>query len=157
MPSRLVFLGSNPSCRAKGRMPLVGGGSSARNLDSWLAAIGIGRADILCLNVSNEPTPNDRPLKASEMRAEIRRLKYLLAGRLVVALGCGPSYAAGILIGLHINRDPEVERIDPPIQVFPFHHPSGRNRKLNDPIAFGKDLQKLKEWIWAREAIWRVK
>lgn len=89
---------------------------------------------LLFNNVSPVPTPNNRPLKVSEIKHNLDRLKILVAmsdGAKIVALGKTAEKALNM-----INE-----------RFYSMPHPSGRNRKLNDPAYLEEKIKGLKLFL----------
>lgn len=103
----IAFVASNPSN--------LGPDSPAKkNLFKWVRAMKVSQGYAF-FNVSNEPTPSNRPLKRSEFQLG-RLMKDLTGAKRVVALGETASIALNKLGVAH----------------FKLPHPSPKNRVLND-------------------------
>ena len=134
---RVVFIGSNPSIKSAKLTPFWRDTNSSKVLKSWLEHLQ-DEEDVSFYNVSDTPTENNRPLKVSEIKANLQLLKYKLdtyslykVPIKVVALG---KTAEKALTLLHIPH-------------FAMPHPSGLNRKLNDKAYVGEKLKALIEFI----------
>lgn len=123
---KVVFLGSNPSCSSPYNDPFSHCKSANKMLNQWIPALGLTRDQVHFMNVANYKTPRNRPLKRSEIDAEIPRLIELLRGQIVVTLGktAGDVMLDMLECGLMAPNQQETTIFMP--------HPSGRNRKLND-------------------------
>ena len=121
---KIIVLGSNPSNSSPFNDPFTHC-RSAKTLDKWLAKLGLSREMVELANVSYEKTPNNRPLKKSEINLEIPRLGYLVGGNIVITLGRTAEEAMQRVVKLNIPRwRPE--------RVIALPHPSGSNRVRND-------------------------
>lgn len=119
---RIAFVASNPS-HAGPESP------AKKNFYKWVCAMDV-KHGMLFFNVSNAPTPDNRPLKKSEY--ELDRLRRDLYGfDRIVALG---STAADALDKLGI-------------QYFRLPHPSPKNRVLNDKRYIDQLLFECKAYL----------
>lgn len=112
----VLFVGSNPSNASTVDAAFHGSTKSSKILTRWTKDID---AIKIYINVLNEKTENNRPLKNSEIKSNLPQLKTNIQAinpDRVVALG---KTAAKALTLLHIAH-------------YEMPHPSGRNRKLND-------------------------
>lgn len=137
MFNRIVFIGSNPSIKSAKITPFWRDTKSGTILKSWLEHIQ-DEEDVSFYNVSDTPTENNRPLKVSEIKANLPLLKYKLdtyslykVPIKIVALGKTAEKALTLL----------------GVQYFAMPHPSGLNRKLNDKAYVGEKLKALIEFI----------
>lgn len=122
---RLVLVGSNPSRASEGQQAFCKSTKSRRTIDSWFDGMAI---ELIFENVVDYTTENNRPLKVSEIRQAIPRLKSLLADeKKVLALGSAAAKALD-MAGIPHLKVP---------------HPSGLNRFWNDP----KSAQTMVETI----------
>ena len=113
--SRVLFIGSNPSCKSDVNSAFDKSTGSGRTLHSWIDRANI--SDFAFANVSDDKTPNNRPLRVSEIKKNVPRLREKIRGyEHVVAVGKTAETALD-MIG---------------IEFFRLEHPSGLNRKLND-------------------------
>ena len=119
---RIAFVASNPSH--------AGPDSPAKkNFYRWLGRIK-PPGPVFFFNVSNEVTPENRPLKKSEY--ELERLSDDLRGmHRVVALGA--------------TAEDALDRLG--IKHFKLPHPSPRNRVLNDPDLVERLLAECKAYL----------
>lgn len=120
----IYFVGSNPSH--------LGPDSPAiKNLRKWIESMGV--TEYRFLNVSNQVTPGNRPLKRSEY--ELTDLfNEVCISKHVVALGATASDALFIL----------------GIPHFRLPHPSPRNRQLNDTVNLRILLYDCKRYLELR-------
>ncbi len=123
---KVVFLGSNPSCTSPYNDPFSHCKSANKMLNEWIPALGLTRSQIYFANVANYKTPRNRPLKKSEVVAEIPRLAVQLSRNIVVALGKTAQETMSRMIGLGLVSSDQMDR------VIYMPHPSGLNRQLND-------------------------
>ena len=128
----IVFVGSNPSMASGSAMPFAVDTKSYKILWSWInAAISI---PAVCYhNVSDKPTPNNRPLKISEIKECIPGLQIAMHDHSrIVALG-KTAHKALTMAGI-----PHLE----------LPHPSGLNRKLNCPFYVNEQISKLRDYAY---------
>lgn len=134
---KVVFIGSNPSLRSNSLVPFHHDTKSMTIIAGWLTRL----YDMGCrfeshhfINVSNAPTPGNRPLKTSEIHAELvgleGRISSITPDR-VIALGRTAEKALTLL------RIPH----------FAMPHPSGLNRKLNDPAYVEEKINGLSLYL----------
>lgn len=112
----ILFVGSNPSNASTVDVAFHGSTRSSKLLTEWTKDISGMKVHI---NVMNQKTSNNRPLKKSEVDASLQRLAQDVEGLKpdkIIALG---KTAANALTLLHLA-------------FYEMPHPSGRNRKLND-------------------------
>lgn len=96
---------------------------------TWVPKLGIEHCYAF-MNVSDQVTPNNRPLKTSEFQLE--RLRYDLQD-CTVAIALGKT-AAKALKKLNVPH-------------FELPHPSPRNRKLNDKELIKRLLDECKQFL----------
>jgi uracil-DNA glycosylase len=136
MAYKIVFVGSNPSQRSASIVPFWMDTRSNKILASWISRLEPGSIEsIHYLNVSNKPTPNNRPLKTSEIKENLERLKKNIEVDVVpdkvIALGKTAAVALTLLR----------------IPFYGMPHPSGLNRQLNDPKFVEEKLKELKKYL----------
>lgn len=134
MFGRIVFLGSNPSIKSDSLQPFWHNTKSMKTLSSWIDSIDTAIYVMDFLNVSNLPTPGNRPLKVSEIRNNLTRLSLelqMMQPDKIVALGKTASKALTLL---HIPH-------------YAMEHPSGLNRNLNNKEYMAVKLEELKQYI----------
>ena len=131
---RIVFLGSNPS-NASPMDEAFTHCKSRKTLDSWIELLGLNVNDVEFMNVSNVKTPKNRPLKPSEIRAEVDRLIDDTYSKVVVCLG-GTAKEAMTLVNKKVPRS-----------YITLPHPSGGNRLLNNSQWLDKTLLEAKNVI----------
>lgn len=130
---KILFIGSNPSQSAGIYTPFWVHTDSAKTLAKWIDMLG-PIDQLLFNNVSPVATPNNRPLKVSEIKHNLDRLRILVAmndGAKIVALGKTAEKALNM-----INE-----------RFYSMPHPSGRNRKLNDPAYLEEKIKGLKLFL----------
>lgn len=113
----ILFIGSNPSTASDIDAAFHGSTKSSKILTEWTKGL-VGTK--VHMNVVNQKTENNRPLKASEIRGSLDSLARDISSiepTRIVALG---KTAAKALTLLHLA-------------FYEMPHPSGRNRLLNDP------------------------
>jgi uracil-DNA glycosylase len=131
---RITFVGSNPSQSSAVVTPFFEDTVSSRILKSWVARLLPEQHWIYYLNVANYTTHNNRPLNSAEIKAALPQLREVLDGIFpdrVVALGKTAEKAL-TLLGCDFYAMP---------------HPSGLNRKLNDPKYVEEKIKGLIEYI----------
>ena len=131
--SKILFVGSNPSCKSPDNSAFNLNTPSRRILDSWLRELGDDVIVAHC-NVSSDKTADNRPLSAKEIKQSLPDLLQLIDGHAdhkVVALG---NTAARALTLLHV-------------EFYAMPHPSGRNRKLNDKNYTAEKIKGLKNYV----------
>lgn len=133
----IVFIGSNPSIRSSMPVPFWRDTRSTKVLHSWLNQLG-GTDNLFFYNVSDQPTENNRPLKTSEIKANLQTLndklnvfKFHKMEIKVIALG---KTAEKALTLLHIPH-------------YAMPHPSGLNRLLNNQEYVQEKINGLKKYI----------
>lgn len=127
----ILFVGSNPSNTSTCDMAFHGSTRSSQILSVWCKDVtGIK----MHINVANKKTENNRSLKGNEIRANLERLsedlKTISAAK-VIALGKTAAKAL-TLLGVDFYEMP---------------HPSGRNRKLNDPKYVEEKIKGLISYV----------
>jgi uracil-DNA glycosylase family 4 len=116
-PKVVLFVGSNPSNSSETDVAFHGSTKSSQLLTQWCKNLTMMKMHI---NVLDKKTEGNRPLKSSEISANLPDLQSkldMIKPDRVVALG---KTAARALTLLHIPH-------------YEMPHPSGCNRKLNDP------------------------
>jgi uracil-DNA glycosylase family 4 len=126
----VLFVGSNPGQASQVDVAFHGSTKSSKILTSWIQDVNGCRMHI---NVLNEKTPNNRPLKRSEIKLNLPQLKEQLRciqPRRVVALGKTAAFALRS-IG---------------VEFFEMPHPSGRNRQLNDKEWAAQKIKEMTDY-----------
>lgn len=116
---RVLFVGSNPGSQNPDGTAFHISSRSRKTIDEWLKGID---AEVAFINVADFKTPNNRPLSASEVRACLPALASkicLYKDFKIVAVG-GTAEKALRLLNVPVYHS--------------MPHPSGRSRKLNDPL-----------------------
>ncbi len=137
--SKVLIIGSNPSQKSGSILPFWYDAKSTIVLNKWMEEVhkdqSLGLESIHFGNVSNAVTPNNRPLKACEIKASLPRLEKLINVDVVpdkiIALG---KTAEKALTALGIPH-------------FAMPHPSGLNRLLNDPAYVAEKIKGLTEYL----------
>ena len=132
-PIVVLFVGSNPSNASVMDVASHGSTKSSKILTEWLRSIPADRLPIY-INVMNKKTVGNRPLKQSEIKANLELLSQRLETikpEYVVALGKSASTALTLLGKPHYEMP----------------HPSGRNRKLNDKKFVEGKIKGLTEFV----------
>jgi uracil-DNA glycosylase len=126
---RIVFVGSNPSQKRKLNGAFTPDTVSGRVLHEWIRAAEIDLWHTL--NIVDYITENNRPLNKSEILPHIPHIKLSLSFcTKIVAMG-KTAHKALQLAGI-----PHLE----------MPHPSGLNRKLNDPEYVSKCIAMLRDY-----------
>lgn len=135
---KIVFIGSNPSQRSQSVVPFYYNTKSMTILNKWIERMHEGAnirlESVHFLNVSNYPTVGNRPLKMSEIRMEIPGLSNRISSIIpdkIIALGKTAETALTLLGVPH----------------YAMPHPSGLNRKLNDPAYVEEKINGLKSYL----------
>jgi uracil-DNA glycosylase family 4 len=138
--SRVLFLGSNPSQRSTRSVPFWHDTNSRKILNKWLKQLNVDIKYIDFLNISNAPTPNNRPLKINEIKACLGRLENDIVSKLrpdyIVTLGKAAEKALTLM---------KIEETGYHFYAMP--HPSGLNRLLNDPEYVEGKINGLREYL----------
>lgn len=130
---RIAIVGSNPSQASSGTSPFLPGTRSREVINRWLIEANICRSELYLEfhNIADYVTKNNRALNKSEIINQIPHIKSKLQGCWkVVALGKTAEKALTIA---------GIEHLALP-------HPSGLNRKLNDPRYVQECIDKLREY-----------
>lgn len=129
--TRAVFIGSNPSAASKGLDPFNKSTKSGRTLHEWISKAEVNIS--VTMNLSNKKTPNNRPLKMSEIKDSLRRLELNLKHYGMKPVAVGKAAATALrLLGVDFYEMP---------------HSSGLNRQLNDPKYIEEKINGLKEYL----------
>ncbi len=129
----LVFVGSNPSWASSVSKAFDMSTYSGRVLNGWTKELS-GVDYFRYANVCDKPTPNNRPLKDSEIKDNIAQLNTWLE-----------SYGNIKIVALGKTATKALTLLQLPFYEMP--HPSGLNRQLNDPEYIAKKLKGLKEYL----------
>jgi len=128
----IVVIGSNPSSKSIDKTPFSLSTRSGRTIREWFCDI----TDVHYVNVSDEPTEYNKPLKSSEINSCLQTLKTKLKNAdKIITVGKTADKACCLL-----NLD-----------HFVMPHPSGRNRILNDHSRIATMVAKLRTWALIRE------
>ncbi len=135
--SRAIFVGSNPSAISNNTIAFDSSTKSGKLIREWNDAAGIDIS--YYINVANSPTPDNRPLKKSEVVSGLKRLKEEIDWyqgmntEEVRLVAVGKTAALALtLLGLPYYEMP---------------HPSGLNRKLNDPAFVAEKINGLRDYL----------
>lgn len=130
----IVVVGSNPSNKSPDKTAFSTHTRSGRTIREWFSGV----PDVCFVNVSDEPTPGNRPLLVSEIHANLTPLKAKLdkADKIVV-VGNTATYAIAVL------------RLSPGWNKPYLHipHPSERNRLLNSKTFKEEQGKKLRDFL----------
>lgn len=123
----ILFVGSNPSNASTCDIAFHGSTKSSKILTEWTKDV----TPIKChINVMNKKTERNRPLNKQDINANLERLAEdirCIAPDRVVALGKTAAQALTLLR----------------IEFYEMPHPSGLNRKLNDPEYVAQKIKEL--------------
>lgn len=128
----VVFVGSNPSASSPDSSPFHVSVKSRKTLETWIESI---NANFVFVNVCDEKTEDNRPLSISQIRDARDSLLAKLAqypNARIVSLG---KIAARALTEAGVRN------------FLALPHPSGLNRKLNDPELVRNTKQSLAKYI----------
>jgi uracil-DNA glycosylase len=126
----ILFVGSNPSNASTCDVAFHGSTISSRILTSWCSDL---NGILMHINVLNNKTENNRPLKKSEINASLEKLAEKIAiiqPDKIVALGKTAAIALKLL-----NE-----------KFYEMPHPSPRNRQLNDSEYINQKINKMREY-----------
>jgi hypothetical protein len=125
---KIVVLGSNPSQKSPDDSAFSIHTRSGKIIRRWFSEI----EGICFLNVSNIPTPNNKPLSTAEIKYNLPRLRELLQDvDKIIAIGNTATYACELL----------------GVPFFKMNHPSGRCRKNNDPALIKARVEEMRNWV----------
>lgn len=134
LPKVILFVGSNPSNKSTCDTAFHWTTRSSQILTAWSKDL----TGIKChINVLNQKTEDNRPLKKSEIKLNLERLASDIKGlgaTHIVALGKTASTALTML----------------GVEYYEMPHPSGRNRLLNDPEYVVEKVKGLQEFCSER-------
>ena len=126
----LLFVGSNPSNASFCDIAFHASTKSSKILTSWCKDL---QGIKIHLNVLNQKTENNRPLKKSEIKLNLDRLALDIKATKathIIALGKTAATALSML----------------GVAYYEMPHPSGRNRLLNDPEYVAQKVKGLREF-----------
>lgn len=110
---RIVVVGSNPSQKSPDTTAFSPRTQSGKRVREWLSCA----RDVCFVNISDEPTANNRPLSKAEIESNLLGLREkLLNADRIVTVGKAADQAVSALRLQHLALP----------------HPSGRCRQLND-------------------------
>lgn len=136
---KVIFIGSNPSQKSGSIVPFWHDTRSTAVLKKWMDQVYLDptiRLDSVAFgNVANIVTPNNRPLKMSEIKAALPRLNKLINE------DCVPDK----VVALGKTAEKALTMLGIPHHAMP--HPSGLNRLLNDPLYVAEKINGLKEYL----------
>ena len=143
---RVLLIGSNPSQKSSKTVPFWHDTRSRMVLDKWLLNAQIPIEYLDFLNVSNQPTPNNRPLKTSEIQACLQRLEKDITKHVrpdyIITLG---KTAEKALIMMKITETG--------YDYYAMPHPSGLNRQLNNPEFIQEKIKGLQNYLKSLKSI----
>ena len=126
---RVLLVGSNPSVRSPDTSAFHPHTRSRKIIDKWFRDIPV---DLHFTNIHNHPTPNNRPLRASEINQNKSRiLEECSDFDYVIGLG---NTASDALKKIRVSH-------------FKCPHPSGMNRVLNNAKYVDDLVDRLKNFL----------
>ena len=131
---KAIFIGSNPSNAALSFQPFCLSTKSGKTMVEWVVRAEL--IDYYFMNIVDLPTPKNRPLTKKEILAckSLLEIKIKRHGPAkIVAVGKAAANALTLLR----------------IPFFEMPHPSGLNRKLNDPQFLEEKIKGLKNYLEA--------
>jgi uracil-DNA glycosylase family 4 len=138
--SRILFIGSNPSQKSSKTVPFWHDTNSRKVLDKWFSHVQGEVTHTHFLNVSNQVTPGNRPLKTSEIKVSLDRLER------EITLGIRPDYI--ITLGKTAEKALVMMKItETGYDYYAMPHPSGLNRQLNDPKFIQEKIKGLQNYL----------
>lgn len=127
---KVLLLGSNPSEASPNKQPFHPSTKSRQILDRWFDGI---ETEMSFINIRDEKTPNNRPLRVSEIRDALPRLREKIDGwDKIVALGKTASKALSMLGN---------------VDYFEAPHPSGLNRFWNCSVQSSHMIQSIRDYV----------
>ena len=126
----VLIVGSNPAQASPDNSAFHPSTRSRKVIDSWFEGI---EAELTFINISNEKTPENRPLNVSEISKsnEIHKQLQSFKNHKIVAVGNAAGNA--------------LKRAG--IDFLAMPHPSGRNRLLNDPAYVQGKIKQLRDYL----------
>lgn len=131
----IVFIGSNPSQKSSSIMPFWSDARSSKTLKSWVAQLNLAKDScFFYMNVVNQPTPNNRSLRTSEIKGALplleQHIKNIQADKIV-------TFGKSAGLALTLLR----------LQHYTMPHPSGLNRQLNNKNFIAEKIKGLQEYL----------
>lgn len=129
---RVLFIGSNPSQVSPNNKAFDPSTRSGKILSEWISHMH-GSSSIEFINVSDTPTPGNKSLSKSDIKASLPSLQDKITTHKpdkIIALGKTASNALTLLR----------------LQYLEMPHPSGCNFKLNDPNYVVEKIKGLVEY-----------
>ncbi len=134
---RVLIVGSNPSQKSGSVEAFWHDTKSRKTIQKWQVALGdVMLEQIDYMNVSNKVTPNNRPLKTSEIKAALPTFEhhiqpYVALNFHIVSVGKTADKALTLLGITH----------------YAMPHPSGLNRQLNDSKFVEEKIKGLQNYL----------
>ena len=135
---KIVFIGSNPSQRSASIVPFYYDTKSMTVLNKWMEQMHAGGSvrleSVHFLNVSNAPTPGNRPLTVGEITNALIGLEGRISAvnpDKIITLGKTAEKALTLLR----------------MQHYAMPHPSGLNRLLNDKEYVTEKINGLRDYL----------
>ncbi len=130
----ILFVGSNPSHLNTCPAIAFAGSKSEETFKKWTDRL-VPKGDYKAINVSDEVTPNNRPLKKNEFNL-LKLCTDVLDPKVtgIVALGNTASMALE-MVG---------------VEFFKLPHPSPLNRQLNNAYFVEEVLKECEKWLHQR-------
>jgi uracil-DNA glycosylase len=131
----LILVGSNPTLEnakdANGNYLPFKGTKSAAVIKEWVSKLGFDFSKVFLTNAYPHPTPKNKAPASREFKKYSPQLFQVCQGHLAIALGEVASAALNLAKVPHLSLP----------------HPSGRNRKLNDPKYLEKKIKDVKKQL----------
>jgi len=131
---KVLFVGLNPSRSSPTKEPMHPSTKSRQILNSWIKGLDI---EPVFINLVDEPTENNRPLKLKEIKQN-----YESIATKTKEAGCGAVIAMGSTVS-KILSDLNITHVQIP-------HPSTRNRVLNDQLKVKEVIDRLADLFGKR-------
>lgn len=135
---KILFIGSNPSQKSNKTIAFWTDTSSRRTLDKWLLEINDTAMCVYFLNVHDQVTVDNRPLKVSEIKASLNRLKN------DIAIEIKPNYI--VTLGKTAEKALLMMKLVG-VDFYAMPHPSGLNRQLNDQKFVQEKIKGLQNYL----------
>lgn len=134
----VLFIGSNPATAATSTYPFDISSKSGKTIREWIIRAGItGNATFY--NVANRRTPNNRPLKKSEIEAALPMLQR--------AVEWEKSFQRKDIYLVAVGKTAQQALTLLRLPFYAMPHPSGLNRQLNDPQFVEEKINGLKKFF----------
>jgi hypothetical protein len=130
----VLVVGSNPSQKSPDNSPFHESTASYRRIVSWFK--NHSPLNIKFINLVDEKTEGNKPLKKSKIRSELENIRRKTDGYNII-IACGKQASNGLKMA-------EIDHFEMP-------HPSGRCRFWNDSTASRDKINSMLEYIYGRQ------